>query len=452
MPKETELINSEFDVDVQDPERLNGHPVAKFINKLSGQPESYVNRTNYIFGRTLGAGSFGVVRQARKLSTNEDVAIKILLKKALQGNNIQLQMLYEELSILQKLSHPNIVSFKDWFESKDKFYIVTQLATGGELFDRILSRGKFTEIDAVEIIVQILGAVEYIHSKNVVHRDLKPENVLYVDKSDNSPLVIADFGIAKQLKGKEDLIYKAAGSLGYVAPEVLTQDGHGKPCDIWSVGVITYTLLCGYSPFIAESVEGFMEECTASRYPVTFHMPYWDNISVDAKRFILKALILNPADRPTATELLDDPWITSKRVETSNILPDVKKGFSLRKKLRDAIEIVKLNNRIKRLRNMYLLGDDGDNDIEENSPTGSCLDGITRSLHDLRFQPQKKVVELSKEQMKLKSALTKDAFVQIVKAATKNKHKVLGGEEESDSTGSEEIRTNDQESNSKDSL
>ncbi|CAE6523682.1 AEG_G0049300.mRNA.1.CDS.1 [Saccharomyces cerevisiae] len=433
MPKESEVINSEFHVDVQDPERLNGHPVAKFINKLSGQPESYVNRTNYIFGRTLGAGSFGVVRQARKLSTNEDVAIKILLKKALQGNNVQLQMLYEELSILQKLSHPNIVSFKDWFESKDKFYIVTQLATGGELFDRILSRGKFTEVDAVEIIVQILGAVEYMHSKNVVHRDLKPENVLYVDKSENSPLVIADFGIAKQLKGEEDLIYKAAGSLGYVAPEVLTQDGHGKPCDIWSIGVITYTLLCGYSPFIAESVEGFMEECTASRYPVTFHMPYWDNISIDAKRFILKALRLNPADRPTATELLDDPWITSKRVETSNILPDVKKGFSLRKKLRDAIEIVKLNNRIKRLRNMYSLGDDGDNDIEENSLNESLLDGVTHSLGDLRLQSQKKGGELTEEQMKLKSALTKDAFVQIVKAATKNKHKVLAGEEEDDS-------------------
>lgn len=433
MPKESEVINSEFHVDVQDPERLNGHPVAKFINKLSGQPESYVNRTNYIFGRTLGAGSFGVVRQARKLSTNEDVAIKILLKKALQVNNVQLQMLYEELSILQKLSHPNIVSFKDWFESKDKFYIVTQLATGGELFDRILSRGKFTEVDAVEIIVQILGAVEYMHSKNVVHRDLKPENVLYVDKSENSPLVIADFGIAKQLKGEEDLIYKAAGSLGYVAPEVLTQDGHGKPCDIWSIGVITYTLLCGYSPFIAESVEGFMEECTASRYPVTFHMPYWDNISIDAKRFILKALRLNPADRPTATELLDDPWITSKRVETSNILPDVKKGFSLRKKLRDAIEIVKLNNRIKRLRNMYSLGDDGDNDIEENSLNESLLDGVTHSLDDLRLQSQKKGGELTEEQMKLKSALTKDAFVQIVKAATKNKHKVLAGEEEDDS-------------------
>lgn len=288
-------------------------------------------------------------------------------------------------------------------------------------------------MDAVEIIVQILGAVEYMHSKNVVHRDLKPENVLYVDKSENSPLVIADFDIAKQLKGEEDLIYKAAGSLGYVAPEVLTQDGHGKPCDIWSIGVITYTLLCGYSPFIAESVEGFMEECTASRYPVTFHMPYWDNISIDAKRFILKALRLNPADRPTATELLDDPWITSKRVETSNILPDVKKGFSLRKKLRDAIEIVKLNNRIKRLRNMYSLGDDGDNDIEENSLNESLLDGVTHSLDDLRLQSQKKGGELTEEQMKLKSALTKDAFVQIVKAATKNKHKVLAGEEEDDS-------------------
>lgn len=238
------------------------------------QPASYVNKKKYIFGKTLGAGTFGVVRQAKNTETGEDVAVKILIKKALKGNKIQLEALYDELDILQGLHHPNIVAFKDWFESKDKFYIITQLAKGGELFDRILKKGKFTEVDAVRILVEILSAVKYMHSQNIVHRDLKPENLLYIDKSDESPLVVADFGIAKRLKSDEELIYKPAGSLGYVAPEVLTQDGHGKPCDIWSIGVITYTLLCGYSAFRAERVQDFLDECTTGEYPVKFHRPY----------------------------------------------------------------------------------------------------------------------------------------------------------------------------------
>lgn len=229
-----------------------------------------------------------MVRQAKNTETGEDVAVKILIKKALKGNKVQLEALYDELDILQRLHHPNIVAFKDWFESKDKFYIITQLAKGGELFDRILKKGKFTEEDAVRILVEILSAVKYMHSQNIVHRDLKPENLLYIDKSDESPLVVADFGIAKRLKSDEELLYKPAGSLGYVAPEVLTQDGHGKPCDIWSIGVITYTLLCGYSAFRAERVQDFLDECTTGEYPVKFHRPYWDSVSNKAKQFIFE--------------------------------------------------------------------------------------------------------------------------------------------------------------------
>ncbi|KAH7589480.1 Serine/Threonine protein kinases active-site signature [Nakaseomyces glabratus] len=408
---------------VRKPEQVEGHTVTKFFNKLNGQPESYVNKSNYVFGKTLGAGTFGVVRQARYSPTNDDVAVKILLKKALKGNDVQLQMLYDELSILQMLKHPNIVEFKDWFESKDKFYIVTQLAVGGELFDRILAKGKFTERDAVSITMQILSAVDYMHSKNVVHRDLKPENVLYIDKSDDSQLVIADFGIAKQLQDNDDLIFKAAGSLGYVAPEVLTNNGHGKPCDIWSIGVIVYTLLCGYSAFVAETVDGFLEECTQNKYPVTFHKPYWDNISDEAKNFILRALTLDPAERPTAAELMKDPWITNTRPETANIYPEIRKGFDLRKKLRDAIEIVKLNNRIKKLRSLYMV--ETDTDIEENVAS-VAFNTLASSLNDLRLHSQKRVGQLTAEQRRLKSALTQDTFAQIVRAATKNKERIWG--------------------------
>lgn len=110
---------------VEDPEGKTAH----------AQPASYANKKNYVFGKTLGAGTFGVVRQARNSETGEDVAVKILIKKALKGNKIQLEALYDELDILQRLHHPNIVAFKDWFESNDKFYIITQLAKGGELFD-----------------------------------------------------------------------------------------------------------------------------------------------------------------------------------------------------------------------------------------------------------------------------------------------------------------------------
>ena len=419
------MMSKELDSDGSvKPEMVKGHVVSKFITRLAGQPPSYINRSNYEFGKTLGAGTFGVVRKAKKLSTNEDVAVKVILKKALKEKGVDVQTLYDELSMLNQLDHPNIVKFKGWFESKDKFYIVTQLATGGELFDRILKRGKFTEFDAIKIVVQMLKAVEYMHSKNIVHRDLKPENVLYIDESPDSPIVIADLGIAKKLEDNNDLIYKAAGSLGYVAPEVLTDRGHGKPCDIWSLGVITYTLLCGYSPFLAENVEGFLEECTNHRYPVTFHSPYWDEISPEAKNFILRTLSLDPKERPTATELLQDKWIISKGInyKDTNILPSVKKGFSLRGKLRDAIELVMINNRIRRLKNLYLSNDEengSDLDIEE-FPLAP-IESITQSLRELSVQTQNKMMKLTQDQQRIKSCLTQDAFALIVKAAAKNK-------------------------------
>lgn len=424
-------------MEFKSPSETGGHKVSKLLNKLSGQPSSYVNKRDYIFGKTLGAGTFGVVRQARHIPTNENVAVKILLKQALKGNDVQLKMLYDELSILQRLHHPNIVQFRDWFESKDKFYIVTQLATGGELFDRIISKGKFTEVDAIKIVVQMLNAVVYIHSMNIVHRDLKPENVLYLDPSDDSRIVVADFGIAKELKNGDELIFKAAGSLGYVAPEVLTTHGHGKACDIWSLGVITYTLLCGYSPFVADTVENFLNECTAEDQPVKFQKPYWNGISEEAKKFIVRALTLNPHKRPTAKELSEDPWITSSSKSTNDLLPGVKKSYDSRTRFRDAVEIVKLNNRIAKLRKMYCQGESTEGpetDIEENRSCASApSDGsLSQSFKSLNLKSSSSSTNsscLSEDEKKIKSTLTQNAFAQLVKAAKKNQDKVLNYED-----------------------
>ncbi|KAJ5168440.1 uncharacterized protein N7482_004034 [Penicillium canariense] len=313
------------------------------LNKLSGQPESYEKKSLYKFGRTLGAGTYGIVREA-ETNDGKKVAVKIILKKNVRGNE---GMVYDELEMLQKLTHPHIVSFVDWFESKDKFYIVTQLAVGGELFDRICDYGKFTEKDASQTIRQVLDAVNYLHKRNIVHRDLKPENLLYLTRAADSELVLADFGIAKMLDNPAEVLTSMAGSFGYAAPEVMLKQGHGKAVDMWSLGVITYTLLCGYSPFRSENLTDLIEECRAGR--IIFHERYWKDVSQDAKDFILTLLQPDPSKRVTSEEALEHMWLTGESASDRDLLPEIR-TYIARARLRRGIEIVKLANRIEALK------------------------------------------------------------------------------------------------------
>ncbi|KAJ5217073.1 hypothetical protein N7468_010081 [Penicillium chermesinum] len=316
---------------------------ASMMNKLSGQPESYEKKASYRFGRTLGAGTYGIVREAES-NDGKKVAVKIILKKNVKGNE---DMVYDELKMLQNLKHPHIVSFVDWFESKDKFYIVTQLATGGELFDRICDYGKFTEKDASQTIRQVLDAVDYLHKRNIVHRDLKPENLLYLTRAPDSELVLADFGIAKMLDNPSEVLTSMAGSFGYAAPEVMLKQGHGKAVDLWSLGVITYTLLCGYSPFRSENLTDLIEECRTGR--IIFHERYWKDVSQDAKDFILSLLQPDPSKRPTSEEALSHEWLTGKTAGDRDLLPEIR-AYNAKARLRRGIEIVKLANRIEALK------------------------------------------------------------------------------------------------------
>ena len=325
-----------------DDELTESIPVSNMLNKLHGQPESYDRKSRYRMGRTLGAGTYGIVKEAE--GPGGKVAVKIILKKNVKGND---QMVYDELDMLQRLRHPHIVRFVDWFESRDKYYIITQLATGGELFDRICEKGKFTEKDASQTMKQVLEAVDYLHQNDVVHRDLKPENLLYVTRQPDSELVLADFGIAKHLDTPDGMLKTMAGSFGYAAPEVMLKKGHSKPVDMWSLGVITYTLLCGYSPFRSESLADLIDETKHGR--VVFHERYWKDVSQEAKDFILTLLKPEPYDRASSSQALADPWIAGKGATDHNILPEIK-AYIARARLKRGVELVKLANRIEALK------------------------------------------------------------------------------------------------------
>lgn len=431
----------------------DGHHIRRLIEKISGQPQSYSRKSNYTFGKTLGAGAFGIVRYGRNNTTGEEEAIKIILKKALKGNE---QMILDELKLLEELHHPNIVGFRDWFESKDKFYIVTQLATGGELFDRIVEQGKFTEYDAANVVKQILEALKYLHSKNIVHRDLKPENILYLTPDPDSNVVLADFGIAKKLQSLDEVLRSSAGSFGYAAPEVVLGVGHGKPCDIWSLGVVTYTMLCGYSPFRSDNVNDFIMEVKKNN-TVIFHADYWKDTSRESRRFIVKAMQLDPRKRPDAATLLEDPWIVSIAKQAKNdLLPHIKEGFDAKHKFRQAIQMVKLNNKIKKLKEYQTEEDDDPLEINLFGDSGTIVEGkdattsslasrkATEPLSTLKESLQE-ALEMNEEDVSksslspnskantkldmsaktsTKKALAGDAFVQLVRAATQNKERV----------------------------
>ncbi|CAG8949591.1 hypothetical protein HYFRA_00007824 [Hymenoscyphus fraxineus] len=344
---------------------------SNMLNKFHGQPESYDKKSKYRFGRTLGAGTYGIVREAD--GPTGKVAVKIILKKNVKGNE---QMVYDELEMLQRMKHPHIVKFVDWFESRDKYYIVTQLATGGELFDRICEQGKFTEKDASQTIRQVIEAVDYLHDNNVVHRDLKPENLLYLSSNKDSDLVLADFGIAKMLDSKDEVLTTMAGSFGYAAPEVMLKKGHGKPVDMWSLGVITYTLLCGYSPFRSENLQDLIDECSSGK--VIFHERYWKDVSADAKDFIGHLLQPDADDRSTSKEALKHTWLSGENATDHNLLPEIK-AYMAKARLRRGIEIIKLANRIEALRMQEddEDGEQGQADVPENAKAaaGEALSG-----------------------------------------------------------------------------
>ncbi|XP_075906839.1 calcium/calmodulin-dependent protein kinase type 1D-like [Nelusetta ayraudi] len=298
------------------------------------------------FKEVLGTGAFSEVVMARERTTGKMVAIKCIPKKALKGKETSIE---NEIAVLRRIKHENIVALEDIYESSNHLYLIMQLVSGGELFDRIVEKGFYTEMDASRLIRQVLDAVNYLHSMGIVHRDLKPENLLYFSPHDESKIMISDFGLSK-MEGTGDVMATACGTPGYVAPEVLAQKPYSKAVDCWSIGVIAYILLCGYPPFYDENDSKLFEQILKADYE--FDAPYWDDISDSAKDFISCLMEKDPEKRFTCDQALEHPWIAGDTALCKNIHESVsrqmRKNFA-KSKWRQAFNATAVIRHMRRL-------------------------------------------------------------------------------------------------------
>ncbi|KAF9209083.1 hypothetical protein BGZ59_010290 [Podila verticillata] len=290
------------------PETLE-QKTAPILASLRVQPPTYAKKKLYTLlnQAPLGEGGYGSVWKAVRRETGDEVALKVIKKRIHHNKHI----VSDEIEVMQKLQHPNILRLEDWYESHRKFYLVLQLAKGGNLCELLENEEFIQESQAANIIRQVLSAVDFLHSNNIVHRDLKPENILLEEKSPDSRVLVADFGISKLMKRRNMVLKTGCGTRMYAPPEQFNMDGYGKPCDVWGVGAITFAMLSGYFPF---QNDGLPVErppnSIAKAHEVEFYGSSWDDITPEARKFIKKLMHLNPRRRLTAVLALEDPWIT----------------------------------------------------------------------------------------------------------------------------------------------
>ncbi|TAQ87629.1 hypothetical protein B7494_g4049 [Chlorociboria aeruginascens] len=319
----------------------------------SQQAKPQIQACRYKTGKTLGAGSYSVVKECVHIDTGRYYAAKVINKRLMAGRE-HMNKVRNEIAVLKRVSmgHQNILTLVDYFETLNNLYLVTDLALGGELFDRICRKGSYYESDAADLIRATLSAVAYLHDHGIVHRDLKPENLLFRTPEDNADLLIADFGLSRIMDEEQfHVLTTTCGTPGYMAPEIFKKTGHGKPVDIWAIGVITYFLLCGYTPFDRDSNLEEMQAILVADYSFT-PIEYWRGVSMSAREFIKKCLTIDPTKRMTAHEALSQPFVAGEQVKGvdgkgSDLLPVVKKNFNARRTLHAAIDTVRAINKLR---------------------------------------------------------------------------------------------------------
>ncbi|KAJ3684363.1 hypothetical protein LUZ61_013527 [Rhynchospora tenuis] len=274
------------------------------IGSVLGRPMEDV-RSTYTLGKELGRGQFGVTHLCTHKVTGEKLACKTISKRKLSSKE-DTEDVRREVQIMYHLTgQPNIVELKGVYEDKQAVHLVMELCAGGELFDRIIAKGHYTERAAAGLLRTIVQIVHTCHSMGVMHRDLKPENFLLQSKAEDAPIKATDFGLSVFYKEGETF-RDIVGSAYYIAPEVLKRK-YGPEADIWSIGVMLYIFLCGVPPFWAESEHGIFNAIL--RAHVDFTSDPWPSISPAAKDLVRKMLNPDPKQRLTAFQVLNHPWI-----------------------------------------------------------------------------------------------------------------------------------------------
>jgi len=273
----------------------------------------------------LGRGSFSVVHRARHRQTDDVFACKLIDKWSIHNR----QRLANEIEVLQRVTHPSVIRLHDIFETDRFLALITDIAGGGELFDRIVDKGHYSEKEASEVIARLLHAIDHLHRAGIVHRDIKPENILLEGPESAVDVKLSDFGLAKIFSGDEagsapDQFHRAraftvCGTDYYVAPEVLQQAGYTQACDLWSVGVVLYILLSGCPPFYEGGEEGIsvQRKIIAGKY--SFPDRYWGQVSPEAKDLVTNLLQTDPARRFTVQQALGHAWIRGNGVSVGQL-------------------------------------------------------------------------------------------------------------------------------------
>ncbi|XP_068702307.1 serine/threonine-protein kinase DCLK1-like isoform X3 [Montipora foliosa] len=300
----------------------------------------------YRIGKVIGDGNFAVVRECKNRKTNKEYALKIISKAKVKGKE---HMVENEISILRRVKHKNIVELIEEYETSKEIFLVMELVKGGDLFEAIVKATKYTEKDASHMIRDLASALHYLHSVNIVHRDIKPENLLVVNYSDNrKSLKLADFGLATEVKSPMFLV---CGTPTYVAPEILDETGYGLKVDIWAAGVITYILLCGFPPFRSPDQDELFDLILAGEFE--YLSPFWDDISDSAKDLINQMLVVDDIKRFSALQVLNHSWIkghtTGDKDIHVNLKMEITRNFDPRRRLRGAAIAVQTIKALEKL-------------------------------------------------------------------------------------------------------
>ncbi|NWY71021.1 DAPK3 kinase, partial [Erithacus rubecula] len=277
------------------------------------------------------SGQFAIVKKCREKSTGVEYAAKFIKKRQSRASRrgVSRDEIEREVSILQQVLHSNIVQLHDIYENKTDVVLILELVSGGELFDFLAQKESLSEEEATRFIKQILDGVNYLHSKKIAHFDLKPENIMLLDKNIPIPHIkLIDFGLAHKIEDGVEF-KNIFGTPEFVAPEIVNYEPLGLAADMWSIGVITYILLSGASPFLGETKQETLANITAVNYD--FDEEFFSNTSDLAKDFIQKLLVKDTRKRLTIQEALSHPWITVRLNKEKDLLEDESKVQEPRK-------------------------------------------------------------------------------------------------------------------------